>query len=69
MISDASKISIAMELIEQKIADCIRKRREAKDEKTEIEYRNLLSDRDQIYKGNYDVINKIISEVGEDKND
>lgn len=67
MISEASKISIAMELIEQKIANCMRKRREAKDEKTEIEYKNLLSDRDQIYKGNYEVINKMINEVGEDK--
>lgn len=69
MISDASKISIAMELIEQKIANCMRTRRKSKDENIENEYRKLLLDRDQIYKGNYDVINKIINEVGEDKND
>ena len=69
MVSDASKISIAMELIEQKIANCMRARRKSKDENIENEYRKLLSEKEQIYKGNYDVINKIINEVGEDKND
>lgn len=69
MVSEASKISIAMELIEQKIADCMRRRRKSKDEDIQNEYRKLLLDRDQIYKGNYDVINKIINEVGVNKND
>ena len=69
MVSEASKISIAMELIEQKIADCMRRKRKSKDEDIQNEYRKLLSDRDQIYKGNYDVINKIINEVGVNKND
>ena len=69
MVSEASKISIAMELIEQKIADCMRRKRKSKDEDIQNEYRKLLLDRDQIYKGNYDVINKIINEVGVNKND
>lgn len=69
MISDATKISIAMDLIESKIAKCILKKREVKDEKIEREYQNLLLEKEEIYKGNYEVINKIINEIGEKKND
>lgn len=67
MIPDVAKISIAMELIENEIAKCIIKRREAKDEEIEKEYNSLLLDKDEICKGNYEVINRIINEAGEEQ--
>lgn len=62
MISDAAKISIAMDLIESKIAKCMIKKRESKEAEIEREYKRLLLEREEIYKGNYEVINKIINE-------
>lgn len=69
MIPDEAKISIAMELIENKIANCLIKRRSSKDEEVEKMYSSLIIEREEIYKGNYKVIDKIITEAGEDKND
>lgn len=69
MILDEDKISIAMELIENKIGNCMAKRRMIKDEKIEEEYNKLLLTREEIYKGNYSEINKIIDEVRRDKID
>lgn len=69
MIPEEAKISIAIELIESKIANCMLRRRETKDEEIEEEYKFLILDRDEIYKGNYKIIDKIINEAGEDKND
>lgn len=69
MIPEEAKISIAIELIESKIANCMLRRRETKDEEIEEEYKFLILDRDEIYKGNYKIIDKIIKEAGEDKND
>ena len=68
MIPEAAKISIAMNLIENQIGICMTKRRNSKDEQTEEEYKRLMNEREEIYKGNYEVINKIIKEAGE-KND
>lgn len=70
MISDETKISIAMELIDNKIGNCMARRRINRNEKIEKEYNNLLLIREEIYKGNYNEINKIIdNEVRRDKID
>lgn len=69
MIPDTAKISIAMDLIEDKIGKCMVKKRTDKDTKIEEEYNKLLLEREEIYKGNYDVINEIINEAGGNKND
>lgn len=70
MIPEAAKIGIAMDLIENKIGNCMNKRRKDKNQETDKEYKELLLDREEIYKGNYEVINKIIKEAGEEqKND
>lgn len=69
MIPDEVKISIAMDLIEKKLSNYIIKRREYKDEELEKKYKSILIEREEIYKGNYKIIDKIINEAGEDKND
>jgi len=69
MISEATKISIAMQLIEEKIARCMVKKRSEKSEETKEEYNKLLIKREEIYKGNHEIINEIIKEAGEKKND
>ncbi len=69
MILEETKISIAMELIENKIGDCMNKRSTIKNEKIEAEYNKLLLEREEIYKGNYNVINKIINEARREKID
>ena len=68
MIPEAAKISIAMNLIENQIGTCMIKRRNNKNAQIEKEYQRLMNEREEIYKGNYEVINKIIKEAGE-KND
>ena len=50
MISDETKISIAMELIDNKIGNCMARRRINRNEKIEKEYNNLLLIREEIYK-------------------
>ena len=40
-----------------------------KNEKIEAEYNKLLLEREEIYKGNYNVINKIINEARREKID
>lgn len=69
MIPEATKMSIAMKLIEEKIARCMVKKRNEKNAETEEEYNKLLIVREEIYKGNYEAINKIINEAGGNKND
>lgn len=70
MILETTKIGIAMKIIEEKIGKCMVKRRKNKDREMEEEYNKLLLEREEIYKGNYDVINKIINETGgKEKND
>lgn len=70
MISDETKISIAMELIDNKIGNCMARRRINRNEKIEKEYNDLILIREEIYKGNYNEINKIIdNEVRRDKID
>lgn len=64
MILNTTKMSIAMDLIEDKIGKCMIKKRQEKNNNTEDEYNKLLLEREEIYKGNYDVINKIINEAG-----
>lgn len=67
MVPDTAKISIAMELIESKIAECAIRKRKKKDEKIEKEYKELIFAKEEIYKGNYEVINEIIKEAGDKK--
>lgn len=65
MISNESKLSIAIELIETKIGNLMAKENERNEEKTEEELHKLLLCREEIYKGNYNIIDKIIEEAGE----
>lgn len=63
---EASKISIAMELIQNEIGKCMNKMRESKDEKSEQKYKELIAIRNEIYKGNYEIINKVIGDAEND---
>lgn len=69
MILEESKMSIAMELIENKIGNCTARKRKIKDDRIEEEYNKLLLEREEIYKGNYNEINKIIDEARREKID
>lgn len=61
-MNEACKLSVAMEMIENKIAQSMIKMRETKDSKEEENYKNLIKTREEIYKGNMNEINKIIKE-------
>ena len=65
-MTEAGKISIAMELIENEIGKCMNKMRESKDEKKEQKYKELIKIRNEIYKGNYEIINKVIGDAEND---
>lgn len=72
MINEACKLGIAIDLIEDKIAKkMIEKRNCSIDvlQKIEHELEEILYERDEIYKGNYEFINKIIKEKEDEKND
>ena len=57
----ASKLSVAMELIEKQIAE-ISKKMHNSEEKLNVKYQELLKTRDKIYKNNENEIDKIIEE-------
>lgn len=62
-------LTVAMELIEDKIADCMR-RMDAEDNiEIENEYKELQEIRKRIYNRDFDVIEKIIKEVRMKEND
>ena len=60
-MNQASKISVAMELIEMQIAE-ISKKMHNSEEKLNVKYQELLKTRDKIYKNNENEIDKIIEE-------
>lgn len=60
-MNQASKLSVAMELIEKQIAE-ISKKMHNSEEKLNVKYQELLKTRDKIYKNNENKIDKIIEE-------
>ena len=60
-MNQASKLSVAMELIEKQIAE-ISKKMHNSEEKLNVKYLELLKTRDKIYKNNENEIDKIIEE-------
>lgn len=60
-MNQASKLSVAMELIEKQIAEISKKMHNSK-EKLNVKYQELLKTRDKIYKNNENEIDKIIEE-------
>ena len=60
-MNQASKLSVAMELIEKQIAE-ISKKMHNSEEKLNVKYQELLKTRDKIYKNNKNEIDKIIEE-------
>jgi galactokinase/mevalonate kinase-like predicted kinase len=60
-MNQASKLSVAMELIEKQIAE-ISKKMHNSEEKLNVKYQELLKTRDKIYKNNENEIDKIIEE-------
>ena len=61
-MNQASKLSVAMELIEKQIAE-ISKKMHNSEEKLNVKYQELLKTRDKIYKNNENEIDKIIEET------
>lgn len=66
MIREESKLGIAMDLIEYKIAEVMVKKRECNDvqeiNKLEEEFKKLNMEKKEIYAGNIKYIDKIIEE-------
>ena len=60
-MNQASKLSVAMELIEKQIAE-ISKKMHNSEEKLNVKYQELLKTRDKIYKNNENEIDKIIED-------
>ena len=60
-MNQASKLRVAMELIEKQIAE-ISKKMHNSEEKLNVKYQELLKTRDKIYKNNENEIDKIIEE-------
>ena len=60
-MNQASKLSVAMELIEKQIEE-ISKKMHNSEEKLNVKYQELLKTRDKIYKNNENEIDKIIEE-------
>ena len=61
-ISQTTKLEIAVEIIAAKIAKCSRDGYRIKDN----EIKNLLKERDEMYKGNEEIIDKIIRVYGKE---
>lgn len=61
-ISQNTKLEIAVEIIAAKIAKCSRDGYRIKD----YEIKNLLKERDEMYKGNEEIIDKIINVYGKE---
>lgn len=62
-MNQASKLSVAMELIEMQIAEISKKMHNSEEkEKLNVKYQELLKTRDKIYKNNENEIDKIIEE-------
>ena len=63
-MNQASKLSVAMELIEKQIAEISKKMHNSEEkEKLNVKYQELLKTRDKIYKNNENEIDKIIEET------
>ena len=62
-MNQASKLSVAMELIEKQIAEISKKMHNSEEkEKLNVKYQELLKTRDKIYKNNENEIDKRIEE-------
>lgn len=69
-MNQTSKLSVAMELVEKRIAECSIKLHETKENKElNKKYQELLRIRDKIYKNDEKEIEAIIIEERKQKND
>ena len=70
-MEQASKLSVAMEIIENEIGKCMVELRNSTDDVLQKRYNNLIEIREEIYKGNNQVIDKMIEKImrEERKND
>lgn len=62
-MEEARKLSLAIEIVENEIAECMIKLRRSKDESLEEQYKKLIETRDKIYKGNKKEIDEMIKKV------
>ena len=62
-MEEARKLSLAIEIIENEIAECMIKLRKSKDESLEEQYKKLIETRDKIYKGNKNELDEMIKKV------
>lgn len=62
-MEEARKLSLAIEIVENEIAECMIKLRKSKDESLEEQYKKLIETRDKIYKGNKKEIDEMIKKV------
>ncbi len=62
-MEEARKLSLAIEIVENEIAECMIKLRKSKDESLEEQYKKLIEARDKIYKGNKKEIDEMIKKV------
>lgn len=66
---DETKLSVAMELIEQQIAECLNIMNTEENDNIKQKYNELLNNRKEIYNNNYEVIENIIEEARRKEND
>ena len=62
-MEEARKLSLAIEIVENEIAECMIKLRKSKDESLEEQYKKLIETRDKIYKENKKEIDEMIKKV------
>ena len=62
-MEEARKLTLAIEIVENEIAECMIKLRKSKDESLEEQYKKLIETRDKIYKGNKKEIDEMIKKV------
>lgn len=69
LIPEELKSEIAREAIDREVGECIVKLRTNKTKELEKRHKELVQQREEIYKGNIEAINKLIARLGDNKND
>lgn len=68
-INEKSKLNLAIDITEGKVADILREKRECKDineiNKLDLEFKNLICKRELVYNGNKNIIDSVIKEAEE----
>lgn len=68
-MDQVTKLTVAMELIEDRIANCMRKMEIDDNKEVENEYKELQEIRNRIYKRDFEVIEKLINDARRKDND